>query len=67
MTDELTWFKSTYSADSAACVEVARTDTEVWLRDSKHPTGPVLRLDPDVWRRFVQDVSAGAFDIGTKP
>ena len=67
MADER-WRKSTYSSESANCVEVAHTDTEVWLRDSKHPHGPVLQFDPDVWRRFVQDVSAGLFDTEeTKP
>jgi len=56
------WWKSSYSSESANCVEVAEVDGEVWLRDSKNPAGPVLRLDPDAWRQFVRAVSAGAFD-----
>jgi Domain of unknown function (DUF397) len=38
------WRKSSRSASSNTCVEVAFTGLSVALRDSKNPTGPVLTL-----------------------
>lgn len=39
------WRKSSYSGTDGGCVEVEMT-TLGWVRDSKHPGGPELRL-PD--------------------
>ncbi|MYZ35323.1 MULTISPECIES: DUF397 domain-containing protein [unclassified Streptomyces] len=45
--------KSSYSAGGADCVEVARNiPGTVAVRDSKHPTGPLLRLSPAAWNAF---------------
>ncbi|MFF7837475.1 DUF397 domain-containing protein [Streptomyces ossamyceticus] len=47
---ELAWFKSSYSgAEGGQCVEVAATADAIWVRDSKHPTGPVLAVAPEAW------------------
>jgi hypothetical protein len=36
--------KSSYSGQNAQCVEVARAEAMIGVRDSKNPVGPVLAL-----------------------
>lgn len=50
------WRKSSYSSESANCVQVALRGGLVVVRDSKDPDGPVLSFPPDVWREFVAQV-----------
>jgi hypothetical protein len=46
--------KSSYSATAGECVEVAlNVPGAVAVRDSKEPTGPVLRVVPSTWVRFL--------------
>ncbi|WP_405647045.1 DUF397 domain-containing protein [Streptomyces sp. NBC_00019] len=53
-TEQLTWFKSSYSdGEGGDCLEVALTPSSVHLRDSKHPTGPHLTLSPTTWSAFL--------------
>ncbi|AQS68448.1 DUF397 domain-containing protein [Streptomyces pactum] len=61
MTDQPTWFKSSYSDDEgAACVEVALTPT-IHIRDSKTaPTGSELRVSAPAWSAFIAAVQPGA-------
>jgi hypothetical protein len=56
------WRKSSRSAAAGNCVEVARTPDAVAVRDSKNPTGALLRFDLASWREFVRSVSDGMFD-----
>jgi hypothetical protein len=45
--------KSSYSTPSNECVEVARNiPGTIAIRDSKSPTGPILRLTPTTWTKF---------------
>jgi Domain of unknown function (DUF397) len=44
------------------CVEVALDKTEVAVRDSKHPNGPVLLFDAHEWEAFVAGVQNGEFE-----
>jgi hypothetical protein len=46
------WRKSSYSdANGGQCVEVASEDV-VLVRDTADPTGPVLSVPAEAWRRF---------------
>ncbi|MGW7362265.1 DUF397 domain-containing protein [Streptomyces sp. NPDC054841] len=53
--DELVWFKSSYSDTSNGndCVEVAATPGTVHIRDSKNIPGPRLAVAPTAWADFV--------------
>lgn len=57
------WFKSSHSAGSGECVEVAFLDDgRVGMRDSKNPSGPALVFTPGEWRAFTGGVKGGEFD-----
>ncbi|GGV80636.1 hypothetical protein GCM10015535_19050 [Streptomyces gelaticus] len=50
---EFRFRKSSYSATSSECVEVARNiPRTVAVRDSKRPDGPVVLLGPAAWDDF---------------
>ncbi|WP_326767429.1 DUF397 domain-containing protein [Streptomyces sp. NBC_01591] len=52
------WFKSSYSNQQSACVEVAVTRSGmVPVRDSKN-LGPVVTFSDRSWDAFVADVKA---------
>ncbi|MEE1833796.1 DUF397 domain-containing protein [Streptomyces sp. SP17KL33] len=54
MSNDLTWFKSSYSSPQADdCVEVAPTPATIHIRDSKDITRPHLGLGPAAWAAFV--------------
>jgi hypothetical protein len=56
--------KSSHSgASNPACVEVGFVTTQVLLRDSKDPDGPVLCFTTDEWHAFIAGVKAGEFDL----
>ncbi|MGW3172504.1 DUF397 domain-containing protein [Streptomyces sp. NPDC001153] len=60
MTDQLTWFKSSYSDNEGGnCVEVAFA-TRIYIRDSKNPTGPEIRLPAPAWSAFISALQPGA-------
>lgn len=51
------WRKSTRSAsDAGQCVEVAMATDQVALRDSKHPTGPLLSVANTQWLCFLENI-----------
>lgn len=52
------WFKSSRSANNAACVEVRFTDGAVGVRDSKDRSGPTLAFDGNAWTSFLSTVKA---------
>lgn len=60
------WRKSTRSNNGGNCVEVADNlladQSVVFIRDSKHPAGPVLAFTPRTWKTFVTSAKAGTFD-----
>lgn len=60
------WFKSSFSDNGGACVEVATNLVSahgvVPVRDSKVPAGPVLRVPAASFANFVAGVKGGEFD-----
>jgi hypothetical protein len=52
----LTWHKSSHSGGKLGCVEVARTQATVAVRDSKNPTGPALMVSPVAFARFLDSL-----------
>jgi len=57
----MVWRKSPYSGNANGCVEYAVLGDEVAVRDSKDPSGPVLRFPATEWREFVEAVKRGEF------
>ncbi|MFE7621002.1 DUF397 domain-containing protein [Streptomyces sp. NPDC057496] len=64
-TDSPRWFKSSYSNNGGACVEVAADLVAplgvVPVRDSKNLNGPVLNASAASFASFVAGVKAGEF------
>lgn len=58
------WRKSSYSADTFNCLEIAEHRGQILVRDSKDPFGPVLAFGSPDWRSFVAAVRAGQLDRG---
>jgi hypothetical protein len=53
------WIKSSRSGGGSAgsaCVELARTQDRVLVRDSKDPDGPRLDVTPTAWSAFLSVV-----------
>jgi hypothetical protein len=59
--DALTWRKSSHSGQGN-CVEVAKPQQGVAVRDSKDPMGPSLTFTAEAWSAFIADVSSKPFD-----
>ncbi|HEY3681987.1 MAG TPA: DUF397 domain-containing protein [Streptosporangiaceae bacterium] len=53
----LVWRKSTKSAQSD-CVEVAKLDDAVYVRDSKDRRGPVLAFTAHQWHALLSDINS---------
>ncbi|MEU0634070.1 DUF397 domain-containing protein [Streptomyces sp. NPDC005989] len=64
-TESPRWFKSSYSDNGGACVEVAANLVGslgvVPVRDSKSLSGPVLNTSPTAFAAFVAGVKDGEF------
>jgi hypothetical protein len=57
------WFKSRRSAHNGSCVEVAFVgEGAIAVRDSKDPSGPVLRFTAAEWDAFIGGAKDGEFD-----
>jgi hypothetical protein len=53
------WHKSSFSTDTANCVEVAVCTDAVAVRDSKAPDAGTLLLTPRAWAAFLAALRAG--------
>ncbi|WP_416974475.1 DUF397 domain-containing protein [Streptomyces sp. 4F14] len=53
-----TWQKSSYSAETSNCLEIAPTPTTIHIRDSKTPTTPHLTFPHSAWTTFLPVVQA---------
>ncbi|MFG2469082.1 DUF397 domain-containing protein [Streptomyces canus] len=54
MSEDLHWYKSSYSGDQGECLELAATPSTIHIRDSKTPTAPALTVTPSAWSAFLQ-------------
>jgi hypothetical protein len=54
------WQKSS-ATNTQECLEMLRTRTRVWVRDSKDPRGPVLEFAPVTWAAFLGGVRQDQF------
>lgn len=57
-----TWRKSSYSAGSNNCVELATTSDTALLRDSKHPNEGHLTLTRTELAALIRSAAAGELD-----
>ena len=61
---DASWRKSSYSANGANCVEIARNlPGVVTIRDSKNPDGATLVTSTHAWLAFVAGINRGEFDL----
>jgi hypothetical protein len=56
------WRKSSHSGNGGNCVEVAKFDRAVGVRDSKDPSGPVLSFTRNTWTTFMLSAKIGTHD-----
>ncbi|MFI6344892.1 DUF397 domain-containing protein [Streptomyces sp. NPDC050560] len=65
MTESPRWFKSSYSENGGACVEIAANLANscgvVPVRDSKNPHHPALTIASGAFETFVGSLRAGKF------
>jgi len=56
------WRRSSFCA-SSECVEVARLDDKIVMRDSKDPDGHMLSYTAEEFRFLVRSAKAGDYDF----
>jgi hypothetical protein len=57
----LQWRKSRRSAGNGECVEVARDEGIVAVRDSKNPDSVMLHYSPGAWQSFLTSTKADKY------
>jgi Domain of unknown function (DUF397) len=55
------WRKASF-CQSGECIEVARYNGVILMRDSKCSCGGLLRYTAEEWKSFVSGIKAGEFD-----
>jgi hypothetical protein len=59
------WMKSS-RCDSGECIEVAAVDGGIMIRDSQHPSGPILRVSRADWDAFTEGIINGELRFATQ-
>jgi Domain of unknown function (DUF397) len=54
---EVGWHASTHSNPDGNCVEITHTPAQVYVRDSKHRTGPTLTIPAWQWSTFLKQLA----------
>ena len=53
----LSWWKSSYSGNNGACLEVALPDEHsIAVRDSKDSDGTILAFPATAWQEFINGI-----------
>jgi hypothetical protein len=63
---KLNWRKSSFSAPSKECVEIASTRSAVLVRDTDKPSGILLAFAPGQWSAFLNRVRSGEPHVGQR-
>lgn len=58
----LDWRRSQLSVNNGQCLELARAEGMIAIRDSKDPSGPVLMYTPAEFHAFLDGAKKGEFD-----
>jgi Domain of unknown function (DUF397) len=58
----LNWRKAQLSVNNGQCIELARAEGMIAIRDSKNPSGPVLRYTRAEFHAFLDGAKNGEFD-----
>ncbi|TQN31257.1 uncharacterized protein DUF397 [Haloactinospora alba] len=56
-------FKSSFSAQQGACVEVEKIGEEIHVTDSKEPEKPAHIYSREEWNSFILGAKNGEFDF----
>jgi len=62
MGDEQRMWQKASRCASSNCAEVAFSEGEVWVRNSRVPDQPPLRFSMEEWMAFGDAIRAGEFD-----
>ena len=57
-----TWRRAKLCGAHGQCIEIARVGDEIAMRDSKDPSGPILRYTQAEWQAFIVGAKSGDFD-----
>lgn len=60
---EKTWRKSSYTAPDNNCVELAVSEDETAMRDSKDPSGGSFVVSASAWTKFLAHAKLGDFRL----
>jgi hypothetical protein len=58
------WRRSSASQGDGACVEVAKLDSSVLVRDSRDQLGATLKFGQAQWRGFISRIKNGTATLG---
>jgi hypothetical protein len=59
----INWRKSSFS-QNGDCVEESYAGDHVYVRDSKDPSGAMLKLTCDEWRSFLSSICSSQSRVG---